>query len=139
MSAEQAARSAVTAREAAPGNRSATLLAGFCTLVVYQLAGDLIGWLVPMPFPGALIGLVLLVARFARKREVAPDVEAASALLLGCLALFYVPAATGLVTHLGVLTTDWWRIALAIVVSTFAGLVATALVMRFLGDGRSDA
>ncbi|WP_250465505.1 CidA/LrgA family protein [Caballeronia sp. GAFFF2] len=135
MKRDGIAMNAAAAREAPSRSRPATLLAGFCTLLVYQLAGDLIAWRLPVPFPGALIGLLLLTLRCVWKKEVPPDIEAASALLLGCLALFYVPAATGLITHLGLLEADWWRIALAIVVSTVAGMTATAFVMRWLNRG----
>jgi putative effector of murein hydrolase LrgA (UPF0299 family) len=47
--------------------------------------------------------------------------------------LLFVPAATGLVVGLDQLAADWWRIALAIVGSTLAGLATTAWVMHTLG------
>jgi holin-like protein len=52
--------------------------------------------------------------------------------LLSWLAMLFVPAAAGLVTGLGLLEADWWRIALAISVSTLLGLATTAWIMSRL-------
>ncbi len=49
--------------------------------------------------------------------------------LLSWLALLFVPASTGLVTGLKLLEADWWRIALAIAVSTALGLATTGWLM----------
>ncbi|WP_236872427.1 CidA/LrgA family protein [Burkholderia territorii] len=52
--------------------------------------------------------------------------------LLSWLAMLFVPAATGLMTAFDQLTTDWWRIAAAILISTLLGLATTGWIMERL-------
>ena len=50
--------------------------------------------------------------------------------LLSHLSLLFVPVGVGVVTHLDVLGHYGLRLALVIVLSTWAGLAVTALVLR---------
>jgi holin-like protein len=74
----------------------------------------------------------LLFAWLLLRGGPSPELDRFSGNLLSWLALLFVPAATGLVVGLNQLATDWWRIALAIVGSTVAGLATTAWVMNSL-------
>ena len=46
------------------------------------------------------------------------------------LALLFVPAGVGVVVHLETLSGEWLSIAIALVLSTFLTMAATALIMR---------
>ena len=65
------------------------------------------------------------------------DLGRAAAGLLGSLSLFFVPAGVGVVQYLGLLREQGVALAAALVVSTFATLVATVgvfvLVKRLIG------
>jgi holin-like protein len=108
------------------------MLSGFCTLLIFDLLGELLAHQLHLPFPGALVGLLLLLAWLALRGGPGADLQGSSDRLLGCLALFYVPAAAGLITRFDVLAHDGWRIALAIVVASGLGLATTAYLMERL-------
>jgi holin-like protein len=50
--------------------------------------------------------------------------------LLGHLSLLFVPAAVGLIQHLGVFANDFWPLILALSLSTLLTLIVTATRVR---------
>jgi holin-like protein len=64
--------------------------------------------------------------------------------LLEHLSLLFVPAGVGIVLYIDLIAEEWRAIAAALVVSTFAAMLVTALTMRWLlrrqeraGEGRA--
>jgi holin-like protein len=108
------------------------MLNSLLTLLVCQMTGELVARAAHVPIPGPLLGMLLLFAWLLLRGGPSPELDRFSRDLLSWLALLFVPAATGLVGGLNQLAADWWRIALAIVGSTVAGLATTAWVMSSL-------
>ncbi len=80
--------------------------------------------------------LLLLALNWPRVRE---PVGAVAHALLAHLSLLFVPVGVGVMTHMGLLSQYGLRMLVAIVVSTWIGLVVTALVLRFLLQRRAPA
>ena len=82
-----------------------------------------------LPFPGPVVGmlLMLLVLRFQAVRE---PVAACAQFLLSHLSLLFVPVGVGVMTHLGLVSQYGGRILIVIVLSTWAGLAVSALVLH---------
>ncbi|MBN3833497.1 MULTISPECIES: CidA/LrgA family protein [Burkholderia] len=109
------------------------MLNALSTLLVSQLIGETLAHLTGAAVPGPLIGMLLLLAFLVWKGGPSAELEGFSKSLLSWLAMLFVPAATGLMTGLHQLTTDWWRIAISIFVSTLLGLATTGWIMEKLG------
>jgi holin-like protein len=114
--------------------RTTTMLNSLSTLLICQMTGELVARSAHISIPGPLIGMLLLFAWLLLRGGPSPELDRFSGDLLSWLALLFVPAATGLVVGLNQLAADWWRIALAIVGSTVAGLATTAWVMNSLDN-----
>jgi holin-like protein len=117
-------------------------LRGFAVLLGLQLGGELLARWGGLPLPGPVLGFLLLMPLLgvaAVRSWVAPAADT----LLTHLSLLFVPVGVGVVVHLGPLGAMGWRIALALVLSTWIGIAVTALVLRTLwhrrppGDGRA--
>ena len=106
-------------------------LRGFAWLLVLQSAGELLSHALHLPFPGPVVGLVLLLValNFAVVRQ---PVAACAEFLLSHLSLLFVPVGVGVMTHLGLLSEYGGRMLIVIVLSTWVGLAVTALVLRAL-------
>jgi holin-like protein len=110
-------------------------LRGLALLLLFQAAGELLVLGLKLPFPGPVVGLVLLLAGL-RWRVVREPVQAAAELLLSHLSLLFVPVGVGVVTHLDLVTRHGAQLVAAIVVSTWIGMAVTALLLRaLLGRG----
>ncbi len=106
-------------------------LQGLAWLLVMQSLGELLSRYLSLPFPGPVIGLVLLVLAL-RASVVRNSVSAVADFLLAHLSLLFVPVGVGVMTHLGLFGQYGFRLALVIVVSTWVGLGVSALVLQAL-------
>lgn len=106
-------------------------LRGLALLLLLQSAGEVLARGLHLPFPGPVVGLVLLLAAL-NWAPLRGAVEAAAQALLAHLSLLFVPVGVGVITHLSLLSQHGWKLLLAVVVSTWIGLAVTALVLRAL-------
>lgn len=109
-------------------------LRGLTWLLVLQSLGELLARSVPqaVPFlqlPGPVYGmlLLLLALRWPAVRE---PVAACADFLLAHLSLLFVPVGVGVMTHLVLVSQYGFRMLAVLLLSTVAGLVATALLLR---------
>src|SRR6218665_2639089 len=106
-------------------------LRGFAWLLVLQSAGELLARGLHLPFPGPVVGLVLLLIAL-NFEAVRTPVAACADFLLAHLSLLFVPVGVGVMTHLGLIGEYGARMLAVIVLSTWIGLAVTALVLRAL-------
>ena len=108
-----------------------TALRGLALLLVLQALGEGLTHTLGIPIPGPVLGLMLLLAAL-QLAWVRTPVAAAAELLLAHLSLLFVPVGVGIITHLGLVSMYGLRLAVVIVLSTWVGLVVTALTLRAL-------
>jgi len=103
-------------------------LRGFAWLLLLQSAGELLAHGLHLPFPGPVVGMVLLLFALG-VQAVREPVAACADYLLSHLSLLFVPVGVGVMTHLALVNEYGVRMLLAIVLSTWIGLAVTALVL----------
>ena len=121
-----------------------TGLRGLAMLLLFQAAGEALTLTLHLPFPGPVVGLVLLLVglRWACIRE---PVKAAADVLLAHLSLLFVPVGVGVITHLDLVSRYGPQLLATIVISTWLGMTVTAWVLRALlrhgstAEGQGDA
>ena len=114
-------------------------LRGLAILLLLQAIGESLTHALSLPFPGPVIGLILLLP-LLRLPAVGESVSAVAEFLLAHLSLLFVPVGVGVITHLDLIAAHGAALLLVIVVSTWIGMAVTALLLRTLlrKDG-SDA
>lgn len=111
-------------------------LRGLAWLLAMQSVGELLARGFSLPFPGPVIGMLLLLITL-QVPSVREQVAVCAQFLLSHLSLLFVPVGVGVMTHLDLLGQYGARM-LVVVVSTWMGLAVTVLVLRLL-RGKSDA
>jgi holin-like protein len=106
-------------------------LRGFAWLLLLQSAGELLSRGLHLPFPGPVVGMVLLLLALSFE-VVREPVQACANFLLSHLSLLFVPVGVGVMTHLSLVSEYGGRMLVVIVLSTWIGLAVTALVLRAL-------
>ena len=104
-------------------------LRGLAWLLALQSVGELLARAFSLPFPGPVVGMLLLLLAL-RWSVVRAPVAACAEFLLSHLSLLFVPVGVGVMTHLGLLGQYGLRMLLVIVLSTWIGLAVTALVLH---------
>ncbi|ABE42396.1 CidA/LrgA family protein [Polaromonas sp. JS666] len=111
-------------------------LRGLAWLLALQSIGELLTRGLSLPFPGPVIGMMLLLPAL-RWRMVREPVSACADFLLTHLSLLFVPVGVGVMTHLSLVSQYGVRMLAVIVLSTLAGLAVTVLSLHLL-QGRLD-
>lgn len=112
------------------------VLAALVLLLALQLVGTAVVELTGLPVPGAVVGLVLLLAAGARWRSVVRRVEPAANPLLQHLQLLFVPPGVGALTQVPTIVDAAGPLVVAVVGSFAAGLVVAGPLLQRLLRGR---
>lgn len=102
------------------------LIFGIC------LAGEAVSRILPFPFPGGVISmiilLVLLLAGIVKLRHV----EEPTSFMLSNLLFFFIPACVGIIQYLDLVRDNLVALLTVCVVSTVLTFVATAYAIRLV-------
>ncbi|RKE40100.1 putative effector of murein hydrolase LrgA (UPF0299 family) [Paraburkholderia sp. BL23I1N1] len=104
----------------------------FTVLLAYQCLGELIAYAGNLPIPGAVIGMILLLASLSLRPGLSSAIESDALAFLKFLPLLFVPAGVGIMVFAGHVAHDLLPIAASIVVCTALAIVVTALVGQTL-------
>lgn len=108
-------------------------LRGLAWLLALQSVGELLARGLHLPFPGPVIGMMLLL--FALRWPVVREpVGVCADFLLSHLSLLFVPVGVGVMTHISLVSQYGLRMLAVVVLSTLAGLVVTVLGLHWLRD-----
>ncbi len=110
-------------------------LRGLAWLLGLQSIGELLTRGLSLPFPGPVVGMLLLLLSL-RVPAVREPVAACANFLLTHLSLLFVPVGVGVMTHLGLVGQFGVRMLVVIVLSTWIGLAVTALTLQLFRDAR---
>ena len=111
-------------------------LRGLAWLLVFQSAGELLARGFKLPFPGPVVGMLLLLLAL-RFEAVRVPVGLCADFLLSHLSLLFVPVGVGVMTHLSLISQFGFRMLTVIVLSTLVGLAVTALCLH-ASNGSDD-
>tara|TARA_R110000824_G_scaffold118960_15_gene272387 strand:+ start:82689 stop:83102 length:414 start_codon:yes stop_codon:yes gene_type:complete len=104
----------------------------FLALVACNEAG---GWIVRstgLPFPGTVVGILILLVALLLIRHVPKPLRIVSVFLLDHLNLFYVPAGVGVLGYLALVAQDLWPIVITMFASTFLATIAAGLAFQWM-------
>lgn len=113
-------------------------LRGLAWLLAFQSVGELLARGVNLPFPGPVVGMLLLLLAL-RWQVVREPVGLCADFLLSHLSLLFVPVGVGVMTHLSLVYQYGLRILLVIVLSTLAGLAITVLCLHWCKSTQDSA
>lgn len=107
----------------------------FLIIISFTLAGELLQWLIPLPIPAAVYGMVLLLAALSLKIVKVEQVKKTGSFLVSLLPVLFVPSTVGIAEHWGLIEPQIIPILVVIIfstVSTFAigGCVAQWIVRK---------
>lgn len=109
------------------------MLPAFAILLLFQCLGEGAVFLLGLPVPGPVAGMVLLFCALLAWPALQARVEATANELLRHLSLLFVPAGVGIVAAAGSGSGHWLAIVASLVVSTLLTLAVTGYILDKLG------
>ena len=122
------------------------MLSAIFTILIFQLAGEVIQKGFELPLPGPVLGLILLLFSLVfTKKSINPNlVELRARLmttsekLLSYLSLLFVPIGVGVIMHLQLLEGQLLKIVFVIGLGTIMTMVFTAFIFSVFSKISSD-
>ncbi|WP_020653421.1 CidA/LrgA family protein [Massilia niastensis] len=114
------------------------MLAAFAVLLVFQCLGEGIVFMLGLPVPGPVAGMLLLMAALLAWPKLQALVEQAANTLLSHLSLLFVPAGVGIVAAAASGSGHWIAILVSLVASAVLALAVTGLLLRSMGKEAKD-
>lgn len=104
----------------------------FFIILAFSLAGELTHYLVPLPVPASIYGLVYLVIALKSGRLACQSIEGAGDFLVEIMPLMFVPAGVGLMASWGALRSVLVPVCVITAVSTVLVFAVTGKLAQWL-------
>ena len=114
------------------------MLPAFAILLLFQCLGEALVFVLGLPVPGPVAGMILLFAALLLWPSLQARIETAANELLRHLSLLFVPAGVGIVAAAGSGSGHWLAIVASLVASTLLTLAATAIILRKLAPEKEE-
>ena len=112
------------------------MIRGLAILLIFQSIGEVVTKFIHGVLPGPVIGMILLLVFLVLRKNIAASVATAADGLLAHLAIFFIPAAVGVMLYIGTLRSAGAAWLLAILLSTVGAITVTALLLKWLSNSR---
>ena len=107
------------------------MIRGLAILLIFQSLGEVTNRFIYGVIPGPVSGMILLLVFLVWKKKIAPSISTVADHLLANLAIFFIPAAVGVMLYVRELTSAGAAWLLAIILSTAASMAITALLLKW--------
>lgn len=116
----------------------------FTIILFISFLGELLHWLIPLPVPASIYGLLLMLGALCTGVVKLSSVRESGKFLIDIMPVMFIPASVGLLDSWGVLKPIWIPVAVITLVSTVvvmavSGLVAQVVIRRSRKAGKKDA
>lgn len=108
------------------------MIASIAALLVLQLLGTIFIRFTGIPLPGPVVGMLVLFVYLLWRGATPKAFEATTRGLLQNLALLFVPAGVGIITHLHAVAEQWLALSVTLIASATVAIVVTAFVLHWM-------
>jgi len=107
-----------------------SLIVGMSILLGCQFLGEVISRALALPIPGPVLGMLILLIGLMVRGSVPGSLRMMGEGLLKYLTLLFVPAGVGLIQHFGLISREFWILAVTLVVSTAVTILVTSQALQ---------
>lgn len=104
----------------------------FLWILLFSFVGEVLKYLIPLPVPASIYGLLLLFAALLSGVIKLEAIQEVSRFLIEIMPLMFIPAAVGLLESWDALSGVFWQIMAATVVSTVLVMGVSGVVTQWL-------
>jgi len=101
-------------------------------ILFFSFIGELLNYLIPLPIPASIYGMVLLFISLATKIIKLEQVEETAEFLLSIMLIFFVPASVGIMDTFFAYKSSMMSIVIIVIISTIVVMATTGLVSQFI-------
>lgn len=106
------------------------MIKGLFFILFFYFSGEVCSILIGGFMPGSVIGMILLFLSLFFNILRPSNVKDAATVITKNMAVFFVPPAVGLMAYTELISTSFWAISLAIIISTVLTIIVVAVVQE---------
>jgi len=114
------------------------MIKGFFYILLFYFLGEMISLLLHGFIPGSVIGMILLFLSLFFKIVHPENVKTTATVITKNMAVFFIPAAVGLMAYGELVSKNFLAIFLAIGISTILTIVSVALIQERMEKRRTN-
>ena len=115
------------------------MLYALAALFAFQLTGEAIVRLLGLPFPGALLGALLLLLGLMLRGQLPTPLAQTAQLLLQNMMLLFIPTIAGVMLHFDRIAREWQPFLVAGIAGAAITFVVTAWTFKWMLAQQSHA
>lgn len=104
----------------------------FIIIIAFTFIGELLHFLIPLPIPASIYGIVLLFAALMMKWVKVSDIRETSTFLIAIMPVMFIPAAVGLMDSWGDIRSNLLQYVIVTTVSTFTVMGAAGYITQLI-------
>lgn len=107
-----------------------SIIFSFAVFFGVCLLGDMVSAILPFPFPGSVIAMVLLFILLIIKAVKVDKIKKLGDFFLDNMTFFFIPPTVDIINYFGVIKEVWWQFILICGITTFLTFFATAYTVK---------
>ena len=104
----------------------------FLIIIAFSFVGELLHYLLPLPIPASIYGIVLLFAALELKLVKVEHIRETSGFLIAVMPVMFIPAAVGLIDSWQSIADSLLQYVAVTVISTFVVMGASGWITQFV-------
>lgn len=104
----------------------------FMIIIGFSFIGEFLHYILPLPVPASIYGIVLLFAALELKVLKVNDIREVSSFLIAVMPMMFIPAAVGLVNSWDIISSSLLKYIIVTFVTTFVVMGVSGLVTQFV-------
>ena len=102
----------------------------FGIILAVTFIGEILKYLIPLPIPASIYGLVIMLALLMTKSIKVSAVKEASSFLIEIMSLMFIPAGVGLIVSWNAIKDIWIQLVIIIIITTIAVMAVTGRITQ---------
>jgi len=102
----------------------------FLVIITFSLLGEILNWLIPLPIPASIYGIILLFIALELKIVKVRQIKEISSFLILIMPLMFVPPAAGLIDAWDDVKDNWMEYVFITVTTTFIVMAVAGWVTQ---------
>lgn len=104
----------------------------FLIIITIAFIGELLHFLIPLPIPASIYGIILLFSSLEFKLIKVKDIYETSLFLIVIMPIMFIPIAVGLIDSWDVVKSAWFKYLIITIVSTFVVMGCSGLITQYI-------
>ena len=107
-------------------------------ILLFTMLGELLAYLIPLPIPAAIYGLVLMLLALCTGLLKQEKVKTVSSFLISIMPILFIPPSVRILEYWGIIGSNIAAIAIIAVSTTFLVFAASGLVTQWIMGRKED-